>query len=518
VTVSAGRDTVVVVTAAVLAVLVGAGAGFAPVPTLIGTGGVLVLVMALAAPRLTVGLTILVILFKRPVTHLVTASALTYIDTGFVALCLLTLPLRRLALRKPLRTFPGQWWFAAFFLAGILSGMALRVPTTIYLSGAFVIGKGILLAWAVAQVDWSERQLRAAARFGTVVILIALVATAANLAMPGAWNAVMSSDLNATAPRSFLPSLIGPFSHPIDLGQFMALSGVAIAAWRATVRKTGFTTALFVATVAGALLTARRTAAGGLSAAWLAVQATVRSTRVLVVMAVFLPLAALLLAQPVAEVVQATYKDYVANGTTEARTVLTRDSFSVAKAHFPAGAGFGRFGSAVAAQNYSPEYVQRGYMKIWGLGNKPEEGRFLTDTEWPAIIGETGYIGTAAYLVGLVAILRAGRRIARTARQPTHRWVGMTAMGWLIALLVQSVGTVSFTGPPVNGAFFAVVGVLAMAIEAERARAGPGPVGGTVDGLGSPAPGYPPGYPHSAVPATARPATGSPAPVPSGGG
>jgi hypothetical protein len=518
VTVSAGRDTAPVVAAAALALLVGAGAGFAPVPTLIGAGGVLVLVMAVAAPRLTVGLTVLVILFKRPVTHLVTAEAVSYIDTGFVALCLVTMPLRRLAMRKPLRTFPGQWWFAAFFLAGILSGMALRVPTMIYLSGAFVIGKGILLAWAVAQVDWSERQLRAAARFGTVVILIALVATAANLAMPGAWNAVMSSDLNATAPRSFLPSLIGPFSHPIDLGQFMALSGVAIAAWRATVRKTGFTTALFVATVAGALLTARRTAAGGLSAAWLAVQATVRSTRVLVVMAVFLPLAALLLAQPVAEVVQATYKDYVANGTTEARTVLTRDSFSVAKSHFPAGAGFGRFGSAVAAQNYSPEYVQRGYMKIWGLGNKPEEGRFLTDTEWPAIIGETGYIGTAAYLMALVAILRAGRRMARTARQPTHRWVGMTAMGWLIALLVQSVGTVSFTGPPVNGAFFAVVGVLAVAIEAERARAGPGPVGGTVDGLESHAPGYPPGYPHSAVPATARPATGPPAPVRSGGG
>jgi hypothetical protein len=36
----------------------------------------------------------------------------------------------------------------------------------------------------------------------------------------------------------------------------------------------------------------------------------------------------------------------------------------------------------------------------------------------------------------------------------------VTLVGWLVALLVESVGTVSFTGPPVSGAFFALVGVV----------------------------------------------------------
>jgi hypothetical protein len=179
-----------------------------------------------------------------------------------------------------------------------------------------------------------------------------------------------------------------------------------------------------------------------------------------VALAACVPIAALVLAGPVTEVAQATYQDYLGKHTPEARTVLTVDSFAVAAGHFPAGAGFGRFGSAAAAENYSPEYVARGYPNIWGLGRTKEDGRFLTDTEWPAIIGETGYLGAAAFGLGLFAIYRAGRRMTRESPRPTMRWAGLTIDGWLIALLVQSVATVAFTGPPVCGVFFALVGVV----------------------------------------------------------
>jgi hypothetical protein len=184
-----------------------------------------------------------------------------------------------------------------------------------------------------------------------------------------------------------------------------------------------------------------------------------RSARVLVAAVAVLPLAALVLTGTFIKVVQATYQDYIVRASTEARTVLTRDSFAVAADHFPAGAGFGRFGSAVAASNYSPEYLARGYPDIWGLGNTAENGRFLTDTEWPAILGESGFLGAAAFALGLLAIYRAGRRLSLSTGPAAHRWAGLTLVGWLIALLVESVGTVSFTGPPVSGAFFVLVGI-----------------------------------------------------------
>ena len=130
------------------------------------------------------------------------------------------------------------------------------------------------------------------------------------------------------------------------------------------------------------------------------------------------PVAAVVLAAPLGQVVTTTYNDYLGNGNPEARTVLTRDSFAVAAAHFPGGAGFGRFGSAVAATNYSPEYVARGYPDIWGLGRTAEDGRFLTDTEWPAIIGETGFFGALAFALGLAGIYRAGVRLVAEGPLP----------------------------------------------------------------------------------------------------
>ena len=177
----------------------------------------------------------LAILFVRPLEHLVPVPAVSYLDETFVVLCVVTMPLRRLLDRKPLRTFPGQWWFVAFLTIGLMSSLVVQVPVVIFLSGAFVMVKGLLLAWAVAQLDLSERHLRCAVRVAACVILVALVAAAVNLALPEAWNAVLASDANAVEPRSALPSLIGPFTHPIDLGQFMSLSAVAIAAWRSSV-------------------------------------------------------------------------------------------------------------------------------------------------------------------------------------------------------------------------------------------------------------------------------------------
>ena len=313
------------------------------------------------------------------------------------------------------------------------------MPIGIFLTGAFVISKGLLFGWAVAQVDWTERHLARAARTGAVVIVVALVATAVNLAVPSAWEAVLASDPNAVEARSFLPSLIGPFTHPIDLGQFMSLSFVAVTAWRATVRRSPFTLVLMGASVLGAIGTARRTAAGSVVAAWLWFCAKARSTMVLVALLACLPVAVVLLADPLATVVAATYQDYLGNGNPEARTVLTRDSVAVAAAHFPGGAGFGRFGSAVAAANYSPEYVARGYPSIWGLGRTQEDGRFLTDTEWPAIIGEAGLIGALAFALGLLGVYRAGLRLWTSDRRAA-RPLGGSAVGRVAGGQPRAVG------------------------------------------------------------------------------
>jgi hypothetical protein len=444
------------------AAAVGVLAVLQPIVAVAVVGGAALVLVAIVAPRLTVGLTVFAVLFVRPLEFHVPVEELGYLDEALVSLCALVLPLRRLATGRRLRVFPGQWWFAGFAAAGLLSGVFLGVAPETFLAGAGVVCKGLVFAWAVAQVDWEERHLRTAALAGTVLVVCCLVATAINLVIPEAWASVMASDPNAIESRGALPSLVGPFSHPIDLGQFMTLSTVALAAWRIAVGKGAFTLALMVATAAGAVLSARRTAMGSLVAAWLWVKAVGRRVGVLLAIAACVPFAALVFAAPLGAIVTTTYQDYLApSSEPEARTVLTIDSVGVAADHFPAGAGFGRFGSAIAADTYSPEYIERGYPEIWGLGRSEEDGRFLTDTEWPAIIGESGFLGGAAFALGLFAIHRASRRLWLSSGPPLHRWIGLTAVGWTIACLVQSVATVTFTGPPIYGGYFALVGMVA---------------------------------------------------------
>jgi hypothetical protein len=450
----------------VAATVLGVGGALFPIPTLAVLVAVAMVALAIAAPRPTAALTALVVLFVRPIEHLAPIPQVGYIDEATVLLCLVAFPLRRIVLRQPLRTFPGQWWFCAFLVCGLLSGLVLHVPFSIFLLGAFIIAKGLLFGWAVAQVDWTERHLVTMARLGVAVIVFCLAAALVNVAIPGAWEAVLSSDANASSARSFLPSLIGPFSHPIDLGQFMALSFVAVTAWRATVGRSALSLVLLVSTCLVAVATARRTAIGSLVVAWLWLQTKLRSTRIIVALLACLPVAVVVLAAPLYAVVTSTYQDYFGVGEPEARTVLTVDSFKVAAAHFPGGAGFGRFASAVAATYYSPEYVERGYLTIWGLG-QGENGRFLTDTEWPAIIGESGFLGALAFVFGLVAAYRAGLRLWKSGRAPLVRWVGLTTAGWLVACTVQSVATVTFTGPPVFGLLFGLVGVVCALSEPE---------------------------------------------------
>jgi hypothetical protein len=444
---------------AVAATLLGSAAAVWPLPTLGAAAGIAVLFVAVAAPRTMVGLTVIGVLFVRPVVHLVPVDAVRNLDEALVALCAVTLPLHRLIDRKPLRAFPGQWWFAVFAAAGLLSGVVVGVEPSTLLLGAFVTCKGFIFAWAVAQVDWEERHLRAAAGVGAVVIVLCLLAVAANMAMPAAWAGIMSNDGNIEV-RVGLPSALGPFTHPLDLGQVMALAFVAVLTWRSAVRRSALTFCLLLGTGLATLLTFRRSAITSLAAAALWVKAKVRSVGVLVGVAAAAPVALVVLFQPLVAVVAFTYNDYIVRAATEARTVLTVDSFKVAAANFPGGAGFGRFGSAIAASRYSPEYTARGYQHLWGLGPEPGEGNFLTDTEWPALLGETGFFGVAAFVLGLVAIWRVGRRVRSGQGSPVVRWTGLLVMGWTVSALITSIGNVVFTGPPSFAMYFGLVGVL----------------------------------------------------------
>lgn len=90
---------------------------------------------------------------------------------------------------------------------------------------------------------------------------------------------------------------------------------------------------------------------------------------------------------------------YVELEGASARSVMTQTSIQIMKDYFPIGTGFGTYGSHSAAENYSPVYVQYGFLDYYELNGG--QGSFFDDTFWPIIFGQTGIIGTVAYVAVL---------------------------------------------------------------------------------------------------------------------
>ena len=88
---------------------------------------------------------------------------------------------------------------------------------------------------------------------------------------------------------------------------------------------------------------------------------------------------------------------YVELDGASARSVLTRTSFVILKDYFPIGTGFGTFASAQASKQYSPVYLKYGLNYVHGLSMNRTS--FGSDTFWPIIIGQTGFIGTICFVI-----------------------------------------------------------------------------------------------------------------------
>ena len=134
---------------------------------------------------------------------------------------------------------------------------------------------------------------------------------------------------------------------------------------------------------------------------------------------------------------------YITNdqeGAYAIRIMMHRDAATLAKNFFPFGAGFGTFGSAVAADHYSPVYYAFGYNGIWGMA--PTRSDYLCDTFWPIVLGETGWIGTIAFGIVVVCFLLISFRAV-----DKDRYIAWALLSVVAVSLKYSIAETSFFNP-----------------------------------------------------------------------
>jgi hypothetical protein len=407
---------------------------------------------------------LIVVLLARTVEIATAFAPTTYIDEIATAYITVVLVVRRLLAGRSLRRPPGIWLFAAFALCGALSSVVSAVPLAIASAGGILVVKGVLLYFALAQVDWTRDDIPWLARTSAWVVAVALFCALINLVLPAQWTAVFANTGQAQY-RSVLPSLIGPFTHPLQFGNFMSLAAIACATpllYRArTQPRSSGATALFLASAVSAVLSFRRTAVVGMLAGLSYLALRRRHASLLVMALLVVPVAGVVLYPVFRDVAEATYQNFIVEGAENARTRMTVDSVTLAFQHFPFGVGFGRFGSAIARDFYSIEYFRLGYDAVNGLGspgNPNNHGRWLTDTQWPAIVGEAGIVGAAFFVAGLWRIVATFRKASNAAFLPL-RLLGLTGVGWSIHILLLSVAYPVFVTPPTSAMLFGMAGI-----------------------------------------------------------
>ena len=128
---------------------------------------------------------------------------------------------------------------------------------------------------------------------------------------------------------------------------------------------------------------------------------------------------------------------YIYTRDVNARSVLWIESFTLASIFFPFGAGPGTFASYLSGVFYSPLYQFLGIQDIQGLTQASPS--FVSDTFWPAVIGQFGFAGLFLYLLLLYWLFNA---IKKNANMFSNYY--FTGMFILCYLMITSVAESSF--------------------------------------------------------------------------
>jgi len=403
-------------------------------------------IVGLQAPKLLLSLCIVGVVFSNAV-QLYLGQIGTYVDEVLPFVALLAAVLWRIRSRQFLRAFPGFVPLLIFVVLGIASALAQGVEITIWSAQVLLVFKGVALGLAVAQFDWDAYDLRFVAPGIAALAVVLIAAGVLHFMLRDSWGMLIG--LPPVSYRYGLPAITGLFRHPSDYAIVMAAICVAVSAYRLAINKSPLTWFLMMATAAASLLTWRRRTIVGAVSALVMLQVRARRVAPIAGIVLIVPIVLVVIWSDLSDAVDETLTEYVVRGAVSARSVITAGAFDVANQYLPLGAGFGRYGSYLAAEYYSPEYSSRGFQSIWGLSASASgNGRWLTDTQWPAILGEAGYFGAAAYVVALISIGVAAWKSSSGAQNPVRRLFGFVGMGWLMIALIDSTAAPTFYSAP----------------------------------------------------------------------
>lgn len=139
-----------------------------------------------------------------------------------------------------------------------------------------------------------------------------------------------------------------------------------------------------------------------------------------------------------------------------ARVCLNVTSIRIAHDYIPFGVGFGQFGSPTSRDLDSPIYYEYGINKVYGLNYDSDGGKYMVDTFWPMILGETGIAGTIMFIILLYIVFRP---FVKDFLIDTTNIYSLFPSLLFIAMLIISIAKPSLLGPPNSLFLWGIAGI-----------------------------------------------------------
>lgn len=457
-----------------------------------GTGAVAALVIgAVFAWRVAEGLISfgIVVLLTQTV-EFSSGADLRLVDEFSVAVLILS---AALAHRRRIRmTRPGALEVAISVVlgAGLISSLANGVPAHVWVPGLGLFFKSVAVFYMVRAIAPGIGELR---RIAGVIFGVGLVIAAIG------WMQVVAPNLirglgflpRVDQIRGSVEVVNSVFTHPALYGWLSVFLALFLMARFAILRE-WWAAALAIALGIGSVFSARRTSLAGMAVGMVVGVArlvanginaakTLVAASVLVALlgAISVPLLGNFYLQTLEEYwepperigeVFADKPDASVVRALAPRNALYLGSLAIARDNLPLGAGFGRFGSHMSREVYSPVYAQYALDGVYGLTEANPIA--VTDTFWPMILGETGVIGLTGMLAFVTLLTRALWRRAVRATEPMSAAFALGALMMFADAIVRSATSAVFVATPI--AYF-VLGAAALSLatpDTERGRVG----------------------------------------------
>ena len=404
--------------------------------------------MKMSIKRIGIFVLTAALLYQDTLTRLTGLSFLNYLDEVIILMLFGTGLLRsrgkipRFVVRLLLLT-------ALFFGIGIVCCLVfseyrprdLMMAALLSIKFFLVVAAVLLHKPSVSCIRMLQDAVKALGAFGFVCGVV-------NFVMPALWTSLFSFTWIET--RAGIHNVMGLFIHPGQFGWFMLFAGILYYSQYKTGRRRR-DLAFAAAYAAMAMLSLKAKVILGVGCVVLADWFLVDHKKIYLTK-YFGPVAGIAAMLGVfGSIIYENIGLYILGtvGEETARHALLDRSFRIAADYFPAGVGFGKFGSWYARIRYSEYYYQYNCTTIYGL--RPEDPRFATDTFWPAVLGETGVLGLLVYLI-LLGMM--GVRLLKTARA---NWAGAFAKSTalfgfltLVQSLAESMGEAAFNSSPQN--------------------------------------------------------------------